>query len=182
MGLTMFLLSDDQILRHMSQGRLRLTPFREDRLLSTCYYFGLGRTVKIKESKGSVTNDLADGPVALDPGDLAIVQSEEHFLLPPDILALLGQQTRMPVERGLQLLHGPTVDPSYEGPLDLAVLNVGATSAQLEMSMGIGKASFFNIADSNLPPDHKIVGVKERLRRLANASSATVRTDDRPRA
>ncbi len=170
----MFLLSDDQVLRQMSQRRLRITPFREDRLYSTCYYFSLGRTVKIRDAKGPITRDLAEGPVVLETGDLVTVQSEEYFALPPDVLMLVGQQTAMPVERGLQLLHGPTVDPSYEGHLDMAILNVSPLPTALELNMGIGRASFFNVADTNLPPDHRIVGVKERLERIVAAGGQAI--------
>ncbi len=88
LDLSMFLLSDDQVLRQMSQRRLRITPFREDRLYSTCYYFGLARTVKIRDAKRPITRDLTEGPVVLDPGDLVIVQSEEYFSLPSDVLML----------------------------------------------------------------------------------------------
>lgn len=164
----MFLLSDEHVLRQLDQGGIRISPFKTESLMSTCYYFTLGQHISIRRTSGVEPADLGAGDATLDPAEIAIVKSNESFDLDENTLAILGPTTTMGMKRRLLLMHGPSVDPSYRGPLDLAILNVGESAAQLRYGMTIGKMHFFNIADSSLPKDHKIVTLQSRLDRMAS--------------
>jgi deoxycytidine triphosphate deaminase len=170
----MFLLSDELILRYMERGSIRIEPFSRDELYSTCYYFRLGQHIRIRRPDGIAQIDLAaDGAARLEPSELALVKSYEHFSLAENVMVLLGNQTRNPVERGLQLLHGPSIDPSYKGHLDMALMNVSSETVLVSFRDGIGKAHFFDIADTALPSDHRIITLEERLNRLIRLESTT---------
>ncbi|WP_433784644.1 dCTP deaminase domain-containing protein [Actinomycetospora sp. CA-101289] len=164
----MFLLSDEQVLRQVEQGTIRINPFEKKQLLSTCYYFRLGQHVTVRHRSGNEIVDLMRTSATVEPGELTIIRSYESFELSESHMGLLGATTRLGVEKSLLLLHGPTIDPSYQGPLDLALLNVGQTNVELTFQMSIGKIHFLNIADSGLAKDHRIVTLQARIERMAS--------------
>ena len=70
-------------------------------------------------------------------------------------MALIGNQSSFPVNRGVQLLNGPSIDPGFNAPLDLALLNLSDEDVYLDLGDPIGKILFFDISDTGLQKRYK---------------------------
>jgi deoxycytidine triphosphate deaminase len=146
---------------------MRIKGLERRNLFPTCYYFRLGYIARVpSSSEGLRTVDLRHDPLIIPPGTVAEVTTREHFELGDNILGLLGNQTRFPMERGLQLLHGPSIDPGYDAPLQLALFNIGGVEARLDYGDLIGKAMFFDISDSALEASRLAEPGEARAERL----------------
>jgi deoxycytidine triphosphate deaminase len=82
--------------------------------------------------------------VILEPGQSAVVPTEELFRLPPNVAGNIALKTRAASE-GLLLLSGLLVDPEYEGPLHLSVANVGSNAFVLRQGDHVASVQFFPV-------------------------------------
>jgi deoxycytidine triphosphate deaminase len=145
----MFLLSDVLVRRYIDRRGLSISPLQESNLAQTCYYFRVGRYADVlTDDRGPV--DLRRSDLVLPPGTMARVESRETFKLPESILGLLGSQTNLPIERRLQLIHGPSIDPGYEGLIEFVVMNIGQKSVEIAYEATIGKLMFFDITETSI--------------------------------
>jgi deoxycytidine triphosphate deaminase len=164
-----FVLSRDLLIRHHRIGNQWLIrPFSTDRetLGPYNYYFHLG----------SVMPGGRDAPIGdacqeweLKPQQFACAMSYELFNMPWDIMGVFGVITDVSLS-GLQLMHGPTIDPGYSGYLHMGVVNLGSKPITLRRAMRIGKVVFINvldtaIEDSTVWPQH-VLDREELSKRL----------------
>ncbi|QGN46376.1 hypothetical protein GKC29_05705 [Micromonospora sp. WMMC415] len=172
----MFLLSDLLIKRYIKRRDLGITPLLEENLSQTCYYFRLGRHADIlTDDQGSI--DIRRNGLVLNPGVMARVSSLETFAMPINVMALLGGQTELPTERQLQLLHGPSIDPGYEGSIEFVVINIGQQPVALHYGDRIGKVMLFDVTETSLDEVRLQEQVRKRADRLRKFGTADENPD-----
>lgn len=164
----MFLLSEELIERYIRKERIAIDPFFGENLYPTCYYFSLGRLADVPGGPNGMqtVNVERQGYIVIPPKSVASVESLEHFRLPDNILALLGNRTELLRKQHLQLLHGPTIDPGWKQQLALAIHNFGDSPERVEFKAKIGKAMFFDISDSALEEARLTPEGRRRVREL----------------
>jgi hypothetical protein len=147
----MFLLNRDLLLDYVGRQLIDIEPFDPESCGATYYYFRLAPMIKLITPAGESFIDLQSpqlkGKYNLPANGFAVVQSIEHFNPKLRVFATIGQPTDFAL-RGLHLVHGPTLDPTYRGPLKVAVRNLLNTPNLLELEAPIGKLSFFDVADT----------------------------------
>jgi deoxycytidine triphosphate deaminase len=163
----MFLLSERLIRRYMEKKYIQIAGFDARHLYPTCYYFRLGKMAGIPGPNGWQVIDVQDeGAIVIPPHSVARVESLEHFTMSETTLAFLGNITDFPRVRGLQLLHGPTIDPGWGAVLGLAIRNMTGTPVRVEYGTRIGKAMFFDISDSALEEARLAPDAQQREQQL----------------
>lgn len=161
----MFLMSDELIKRYRERRAIEIEPYDARQLAATCYYFRLGGQAEMLHTSEDI-NVLRRGHLLIPSGKIARVVTLERFRIPENVLVLLGNQTKFPTEHHLLLMHGPTVDPGYNAPLDMALLNVGTADVRVNYGDEIGKAMFFDISDSALEEARLTQTAVDRQKRL----------------
>lgn len=112
-----------------------------------------------------------EGYILIPPHSVASVESLEHFTMSDNTMAFLGNYTSFLRDRGLQLLHGPTIDPGWRQRLGLAIHNLGNSDVRVEYGERIGKAMFFDISDSALEEARLSPEAQRRERELQRGSA-----------
>ena len=173
----MFLLSDALVRRYMDRRGLGIDPLEPKNLAQTCYYFRVGRIADVlTDDQGPV--DVRKHGLILPPGTMARVESLEAFRLPENVLGLLGSQTNLPIERRLQLIHGPSIDPGYNGQIEFVVMNIGQKPVQIDYGAKIGKVMFFDVAETSIEDVSLYETAYLRQERLRARRKAIYGTDD----
>jgi deoxycytidine triphosphate deaminase len=162
----MFLLSDVLIRRYMKHRGFSIHPFLESNLGQTCYYFRVGQYADIlTDDQGSI--NIKERGLALPPGTMASIQSLETFHLPDHVLGLLGSQTANALKHRIHMLHGPSIDPGYQAPIEFVVINIGQRPVDLTYGARIGKVMFFDVTETNIDDIHLYENARRRQSRLA---------------
>jgi dUTPase len=146
----MFLMSDRLIRLYMSRRLIQISNMHDDSLVSTSYYFHLGGHADVYGARGERTINIERNGLTLDPGERASVLSEETFLLSEQVMALLGNRSNNPVEKGVFLLNGPVIDPGYRAPIKVGLMNISTDAVHLDYRDEIGKVIFFEVSDTAL--------------------------------
>ena len=133
-----------------SEDLLMITHFDERMLQHASYYFRLGRRYspqpRTSRTMDSVT--MADGDViSLTGHGYTVIESYERFTLSSRTLAIIGPSSDL-VDSGLLMVHGPVVDPLFDGRLSLGLWNLSPVVVELTVTQVIGKLIFFDISDS----------------------------------
>jgi deoxycytidine triphosphate deaminase len=161
----MFLLSDTLIRRYIVRRDLSIRPLEENNLSQTCYYFRIGQYADIlTDDQGPV--DVKRNGLTLPPTVMARVQSLENFSLPENVLGLLGTQTNLPIERRIQMIHGPSIDPGYSGPIEFVVINIGQRPVELQYGTRIGKLMLFDVTETSIDDVRLFDSARRRQDRL----------------
>ena len=117
----------------------------------TCYYFRMGARAQFPFSEAPGTaHAIPRAGLVVEPGDQVRFTTMEHFRLPDHVMAILGPRTSNAVERGHLLLHGPTIEPGYDAPLDLGIKNIAPGPITLKAGDSVGKIMFYDISDTQL--------------------------------
>lgn len=155
----MFLIRNDIIKRNAGSdttwGYLDIERFNEKAVFHTGYYFHLGSTGHIETDNGDWHPFNLEGPrgqvrtLEIKPGQNAQIWSDENFLLSNRVMAMFGQKTEFGVDEGFELIHGPTIDPGYRGPLKMIARNISKRSQHLRHGQRIGKIIFFDITETD---------------------------------
>ena len=161
----MFLLSDDLVKRYERRG-LKIVNATPDNYFPTCYYFRLGPRAQYPFGQEPLTaHAISRSGLVLEPNDQIRVATMEHFRLPDHVKATLGPRTSNAVERGLLLLHGPTVEPGYDAPLDVGIKNISPFPLTLKQGDSIGKIEFYDISDTQLEQTRLTSEAERRVQR-----------------
>lgn len=146
----MYLLNRSNILNYLESNPqfLNIIDFQEENIQHTFYYFRLGKISMLNGQK-IPSSTQGNKSLLLLPGDYAIVQSIEKFILSDKVFGLFGQSSDL-FAQGLLLNHSPFVDPLFNGYLTLGLSNITKNAIEIELTRQIlGKISFFDIADSH---------------------------------
>ena len=84
--------------------------------------------------------------LAVEPGEMVFVLSEERLNLPMDMKAELSPKRKLS-HAGILVLGGFCVDPGYQGPLLLGLYNFSSTRFQLLPGKKVIAATFYKLED-----------------------------------
>lgn len=98
--------------------------------------------------------------ITIKSGAYASIWSLEGFILSERVLGIFGHSSDL-FNRGLELIHSPFIDPSFEGQLQLAVKNFSNQTVTLKPEEIIGKIVFFDISDTILSAEDLLEEVQK---------------------
>jgi len=101
--------------------------------------------------------ELERSELRLQPGEMAFVLAEERLALPSNVMAQLSPKRKMS-HAGILTMGGLCIDPSYEGPLLVGLLNLSSTPFPLIPGKKLIAATFFELVAGELdefPHPHK---------------------------
>ena len=144
---------------------LRIDPYEEKNHLPSFYYFRLGA-----QAQGAQVIPI-DGSIKIPKQSAVTVWSMERFTLSDRVLGLFGNSTDF-VKKGIQLVHGISVDPGFDGSLVLGVRNNSSSEVSVAYGEIIGKIMFFDVSDSMLNVEEflKSALTQEKLRQREDAA------------
>jgi dCTP deaminase len=123
--------------------------FAPDQVRGAGYDLRVGN--HLRDSEGTLTR-LSDGDVyALKPGEGAVVVTRESLTLPNDLAANVTLKTGV-ARTGLLLLSGLLVDPGWQRPLHLTILNIGSDEFALYPGRPIAAIQFLCLGEADEGP------------------------------
>ena len=122
---------------------INIRPYEDSLFASSCYYFRLGGF----QEGGKAIPILQ--PVELKKNEIRPVFSLETFTLSNRVVALIGPCSELLLS-SILLHNSPIIDPGFSGSLELLIENRADKVIRLEPGMRIGKAVFFDIANTQL--------------------------------
>lgn len=143
----MALLTDVEIKEAMSQGDIEIDPFDEEQCLKgTSYDLKLGkrgiisRAVTLEELKRKIQaeetkeiNIEREESISIPGGAFALVNTLERVKLSTMYAGHLGMRTYY-IRKGLSLLSGLQIDPGWDAPLVLGLVNLSPRTITLDYS------------------------------------------------
>jgi dCTP deaminase len=160
------ILSDRDILKAISEGRIAIDPFDEadvqpssvdlhcDRVFRT-FHNARHPYIDVKKPMDDLT-ELVEVPddvaFILHPGEFVLGSTAEYVRLPDDLVARLEGKSSLG-RLGL-LIHSTAgyVDPGFEGHLTLELSNVANLPITIYPGMKIGQISFFALSSAAQNP------------------------------
>ncbi len=137
----------------MKEGVLGIQNFEPELLHQTYYYFRLGKYVSLWEAQ---TRDFSKHVELGKPGSEAVVipargsaliSSLELFRCSRKVLGMFGPPSAL-FRMGFRLDHSPSIDPGFDGALELSIQNIQEIPLELKYGDWIGKVMFFDISDT----------------------------------
>ncbi len=155
----MFLLTRETIAHNITKNQIQITDVDATGFGATFYYFRLGSSVRIwagdgHEERAIELSKQPDFSYPLPPRAFATVFSYETFHCSERIFALFGQSTSLGIDQGLQLIHGPTIDPRFNNPLKMGLKNLLDEPVIIRWKQQLGKVLFFDVSDTYPLGDH----------------------------
>lgn len=123
-------LSDEGIRDAMDRGELTVEPFDDDNLEPASVDLTLGSEAFRASDDDKITLGEADA-LTLPPGEMALVLTREQLELGTSIAGNIGLRSYF-ARKGIDLLSGPQVDPGFEGPLHIVLLNLSPSQLLIE--------------------------------------------------
>lgn len=147
------LMSDKEILDALKGGALVIGGFQEANLEPCSYDAHLGDQALIS-NKDALIDVAQSNSVTLEPGDFALVITQERFELPRDIAGNIGMKSGL-ARQGLVLLAGMQIDPTFKGHLRLGFYNASPRRLTLDYHDEICTIEFHRLrepAQKTMPP------------------------------
>jgi dCTP deaminase len=117
-------LSNVEIKRELQAGTLEITPFDEDMLQPASYDMKIGKNAATVPKNGDPRIDLEIERVLLVPGYApAQLFTLEEIKLPLNMVGHFGVMSSLS-RRGLFASVGIQIDPGWEGPLSVSLMNL----------------------------------------------------------
>jgi len=177
-----YILSGDQILEHIDNRIIIISPFQTHLLNPSSYYFTLGRIIKVFDAikSESKTINLEDrGEVKIAPNGYLLGNSYETLDLSSSkkVFASFGAPYSL-IENGLLLCHSPTIDPYHNDFIQFGIKNLLPIENTIRFQMVIGKAIFFNISESPITLHHLSEAFKASLQKaVTNPLSSEIKLE-----
>lgn len=151
------ILSDVDIKRNISEGRIRIDPIEDEREVPEEYQIQpasvdlkLGKEFKVQNNtqKGFVGLEEAqedllrevdvgeDGEFVLQPGKFVLARTREFIAVPGDITAFIEGRSSIG-RKGLFVENAGWVDPGFEGTITLELMNAGNLPIKLKPGVRI---------------------------------------------
>jgi dCTP deaminase len=124
-------LSNVEIRRELQAGHLAITPFEEAMLQPASYDMRIGKTAATVARNGDPRIDLEDERVLVVPGYApAVIWTLEEVKFPLNMIGHFGVKSSLS-RRGLFASVGIQIDPGFEGPLSVSLMNMTPNSVAL---------------------------------------------------
>jgi dCTP deaminase len=108
-----------------------ISPFDEEKIKNGAYELSLGSQVFQTDSKPRVvTNLIKNEKIYIEPGQFALLLTEEYVKIPKDRIAFISIKAGVKF-KGLVNVSGFHVDPGFEGNLLFSVYNAGPSTIVL---------------------------------------------------
>lgn len=156
---------------------LKIESYEPKNHISNFYYFRLGAL----NINGKVVPE--DSSITIAPNGFETIWSYETFKLSGRVMGLLGNHSKF-VDKGLQLVHSPSIDPGFpggrhdsHGSLSLGIKNNTAAPARVEIGEKIGKVIFFDVSDTIIETEKFIEDtlIKKQLEQKRKAALAVLK-------
>jgi dUTP pyrophosphatase len=90
-------------------------------------------------------------PVALQPGDRALVPTGLVISLPPDTEAQIRPRSGLAIKHGITLLNTPgTIDSDYRGEIQIIMVNLSREAFTVTRGMRIAQMVFAKVVKAEL--------------------------------
>ena len=124
------LLTDAMTRSAIAKGSISISNYRSTNQKPASYDLTLGAITKSlsPNRKGSASMENAD--YLLEHGEGVVVQTLEHIGLPKNYLARVGPTTHLAV-MGLIVNFGLQIDPGFDGPLEVSIINMSGKPISL---------------------------------------------------
>lgn len=126
----MGVLSDKQIVEAVEEGHIEIDPFVEDNVQPASVDFTLGPEAFRASDDDKMILEPGD-VLTLRPGEMAILLTREDVKLSAEYAATIGLRSRF-TRKGIDLLAGPQVDPGFDGPLHIVLINLSPSEQVIE--------------------------------------------------
>lgn len=124
-------LSNVEIRRELEAGNISITPFDNAMLQPASYDMKVGKVAATVPRNGDPRINLEDERVLVIPGYApAIVWTLEEIKLPLNMVGHFGVKSALS-RRGLFASVGVQIDPGFEGPLSVSLMNLTPNAAAL---------------------------------------------------
>ena len=121
---------------------LQIEPYETANHVANFYYFRLGA-----KEEGGKAIPISDRGLTIPKHGFVRVWSLESFTLGERILGLFGNISSL-IQRGLQLVNSPSIDPGFSGSLVLGIRNNTDREETLRPGDNIGKLLLFDVSDT----------------------------------
>ena len=152
-------LSDGTIRRMVEEGRIGIEPWDPDMIQPASIDLRLGNSFRVFHNHRARAIDLRDPPFVVHPGEFVLARTEEHVVLPDDVVARIEGKSSLG-RLGL-IVHATAgfVDPGFSGTLTLEVTNLTRIPIELWPGLPIAQLSFMALdAPAQRPYGHPDLG------------------------
>jgi deoxycytidine triphosphate deaminase len=122
---------------------LIVNPFDLECLQGASYDLKVGQNVLISGQE-SITDLTIAGAITIQPGDFAVVVSNEYFEIPQNMVINIGAKTYL-TKKGIILQAGMQIDPGFKGYLFLGLYNSSPRKFILEYKGDLCSIQFFQL-------------------------------------
>lgn len=124
-------LSNVEITRELAAGNISITPYDSEMLQPASYDMKVGKVAATVPRNGDPRVDLEEERVLVIPGYApAIIWTLEELKLPLNMAGHFGVKSSLS-RRGLFASVGMQIDPGFEGPLSVSLMNLTPNAAAL---------------------------------------------------
>jgi len=138
------MMSDTEIRAAMLAGEIVIEPFDSSRLEPASYDSRIGTWAFASSLKEKV-NLSHKGMLIIEPGEFAVVESREHIMLDDRTAGQLGLRSEY-AQRGLLMLSGPQIDPTFDGVLTVRLMNLAPKAIALTYEAAFLTIQFFRLS------------------------------------
>lgn len=123
-------LTGTQISEAIENEEIVIEPYNEGNIEPASVDLTLGNEAFLASDDDKTR--LSSGDVlTLPPGEMALVLTQERIALGSKYAASIGLRSRF-ARKGIDILKGPQVDPGFEGPLHIVLINLSPSQQVIE--------------------------------------------------
>ncbi len=144
----MGVLSGEQIRREAERptGKIDIEPFDPENVQPASVDLTLGEEVFVPEEERKET--LSEGSLlSLPAGGTALILTRERLTLDDDVAGHLGLRSHY-TRKGIDILEGPQIDPGFEGPLHVVLINLSPSKQLIPFGERIVSVEFVELSES----------------------------------
>ncbi len=150
----MTIMTDGEIKQSQYEGKLVIGDFSEESLQPASYDARLGKTALISREDAEVDVEERKS-LTIPPNEFALLTTYETFKLPNDIAGHIGIRSYY-ARRGLVLLAGIQIDPTFEGILVIGAYNASSRKLTLDYKDRFATIEFHRLSRPSEKPHHGI--------------------------
>lgn len=138
------MMNDQEIRQAIEKREIILDPFDPARVEPASYDARVGTWAFASSSKEKL-NLSEKGVLVIDPGEFAVLETRERVELDARTAGQLGLRSEY-AQRGLLMLSGPQIDPTFCGILTVRVINLAPKPIALPYEAPFLTLQFFRLS------------------------------------
>ncbi len=140
------IMTNKLILKAIKDQRMKIDNFSKSCLFQTSYNIRIAKVLLSFRGKAVSVDLEKKKQINLEPKNYVICRSLERIKLDNSINVILGGKSDL-INKGLLIINGVTIDPSFEGYLEFGIFNASEKIIKLKYKDKFLKAVFFDISD-----------------------------------